>query len=85
MESYEARVNVTVAGQNGDMVDPVAWDSTDAVLKAMVTEAIQGGGIPGITAAEVVDLSNYMIDRFAASEARPYNLLQIRPKTAFGA
>ncbi len=44
----EARVNVTFGGQNGDLPDPVFYDSTDGDIRAMVTEAIRDGSIPGI-------------------------------------
>jgi hypothetical protein len=80
----EARVNVTYGGANGDLPDPVSFDATDAHVKAMVGEALHTGGIPGLQAAPDADLSDYVVDRFRANEARPYNLVQMRPKTPFG-
>ena len=80
----EARVNVTFGGANGDLPDPVSFDSTDANVKAMVGEALRTGGIPGLQADPDADLSDYVVDRFRANEARPYNLVQMRPKTPFG-
>ena len=50
----------------------------------MVTEALRTGGVPGIAAMRFVDLRDFVIDRYRATEARPYNLIQIRPKTPFG-
>jgi hypothetical protein len=49
-----------------------------------VTEAVRNGGVPGLDPAADADFADYVIDRFEASEARPYNLLQVRPKTPFG-
>jgi len=84
METNEAKINITFAGSNGDLPDPVLFDSTDADVKQWVTEAIRTGGIPGIAANLDVDLQDFVVDRFTANEARPFNLLQIRPKTPFG-
>ncbi len=81
----EARVNITWAGQNGDLPDPVAYDATDGDVRQWVTEAVRTGGVPGITAAPNAGFRDFVIDRFPATGARPYNLIQIRPKTPFGA
>lgn len=84
IKDTEARVNVTFSGSNGDLPDPVMFQSTDADIKAWVTEAVRTGGIPGIAAAPNADFSDFVIDRFTATEARPHNLLAVRPKTPFG-
>ena len=81
----EARVNVTYQGQNGELRDPVFFQSTDGDVKNWVTEAIRNGGVPGIGADANADFRDYVVDRFGPTEARPHNLIQIRPKTAFGA
>lgn len=80
----EARVNITWAGQNGDLPDPVSYDATDGDVRQWVTEAVRTGGVPGVTAAPYADFRDFVIDRFPASGARPYNLIQVRPKTPFG-
>jgi len=80
----EARVNVTWSGQNGDLGDPVLFDSTDADVKGWLTEAIAGGSIPGIDPDPNVDLGDFVIDRFAANDEVPYNRIMVRPKTPFG-
>jgi len=79
-----ARVNVTYAGSNGDLPDPVNFDAPDEDVKRWVTEAVRGGGIPGIRADAGADFTDFVVDRFRANEARPYNMIQIRPKTPFG-
>ena len=84
IKDTEARVNVTFGGKNGDLRDPVMFQSTDADLKTWVTEAVRTGGVPGIDAAPDADFSDFVVDRFTATEARPYNLVQLRPKTPFG-
>lgn len=83
VQDYEARVNVTYGGQNGDLPDPVNFESTDGDVKGWVTEALRAGGVPGMTAT-TADFRDFMVDRFPATEARPYNLIQLRPKTPFG-
>jgi len=80
----EARVNVTYANQNGELRDPVFFQSSDADVKAWVTEAVRNGSIPGVRADATADFRDYVVDRFQPTEARPHNLLIVRPKTAFG-
>ena len=80
----EAVVNVTFSGQNGELPDPVNFQAGDGDVKGWVAEAIRTGSIPGLHAAGNVNLGDYVVDRFPATEARPYNLIQVRPKTAFG-
>lgn len=81
----QARVNVTYAGSNGDLPDPVSFDANDGDVKGWLTEALRTGGIPGIPAQPAADLRDFVIDRFEANDARPYRLIQARPKTPFGA
>lgn len=84
MEAYEAKVNVTYKGQNGDLPDPVTFDSTDGDVRGWVAEAIRGGGVPGINADPNVDLKDFVVDRFPADATTDYNRLMLRPKTAYG-
>lgn len=84
MEAHEARVNVTYNGANGDLPDPVNFEATNGDILQMVTEALHTGSIPGIPADENANLTDFVVDRFAASDVRPWNMLQIRPKTPFG-
>jgi hypothetical protein len=84
VETFEARLNVTYAGSNGDLVDPINFDATDEDIRSWATEAVRAGNIPGIAADPNVDFSNFVIDRFTANDTRPYQLCQIRPKTPFG-
>jgi hypothetical protein len=79
----EARVNVTYGGHNGDLPDPVSFDATDADVKQWVTEAVRTGGVPGIPSQEA-DFADFVVDRFTATEARPYAAMFLRPKTPFG-
>ena len=84
IKDTEARVNITYGGKNGDLPDPVMFQSGDGDIKAWVTEAVRNGGVPGLDPAPTADFGDFVIDRFAASDARPYNLIQVRPKTPFG-
>lgn len=84
MVANEARVNITWRGQNGDMPQPVYFDSTDNDIRQWVTEAVRHGGVPGIAESLHADFRDFVIDRFAANGTRPYNLIQVRPKTPFG-
>ena len=84
MENTQARVNITYNGENGDLPDPVFYDSSDSDIKAWVTEAVKAGSVPGIPADEHADFNDFVVDRFTANAERDYNLIQIRPKTPFG-
>lgn len=84
LRAHEARLNITWNGQNGDLVDPVPFDATDAELKAMAFEAVRGGSIPGIRADRFIDLDGFVVDRFTATAETPYNRVFVRPKTPFG-
>jgi hypothetical protein len=81
----QAKVNVTYGGQNGDLPDTVSVDAADGDIKAWVTEAVRGGGVPGIPAAPTANFADFVVDRFAANETRPWALFSVRPKTPFGA
>lgn len=83
IEAHEARLNVTWNGQNGDLADPVNFDSADGDVLQWAAEAIRAGDIPGIDADPNVNLTDFVIDRFGATEDQP-NKLYIRPKTPFG-
>lgn len=80
----EARVNVTWARQNGELPDPVFRDATEPDVRRMVTEAVRSGSVPGIAADPAADFTDFVVERFGPTEARPYNIIYVRPKTAFG-
>jgi hypothetical protein len=84
INANEAMVNITWNGQNGDLPDPVHYDSTDGDVLQWITEAVRAGNVPGIRADPKATFRELKIDRFARNGARPYNLIQIRPKTPFG-
>jgi len=80
----EARVNVTWAGQNGDLPDPVHGRATDGDIRRFVTEAVRAGDVPGIPRDVRASFQDFVVDRFPANDLRPYPLIQVRPKTPFG-
>lgn len=84
MEDYEAKLNVTYGGQNGDFEDPVNFDATDGDIRQWATEAVRAGTVPGIPAAPDADFTDFVVDRFEATDSRPFKLLALRPKTPFG-
>lgn len=84
MNDNVAKVNITISGNNGDLLEPVPFSATDAEIKSWVTEAVLNGSVPGIPATPNVDLSDFVVDRFSPTEARPYSLIILRPKTPFG-
>jgi len=84
MEQNEARLNITFAGQNGDLPDPVPYDAANGDVFQWATEAVRAGSVPGLPADATADFSDFVLDRFPANETRPYNLLSLRPKTPFG-
>lgn len=79
----EAVLNVTFSGQNGDLPDCVAFDAPDEQIRFWATEATRMG-VPGILADADADFSDFVVDRFRATEEIPYNRIFLRPKTPFG-
>lgn len=83
----EAIVNITWAGNNGDLRDPVSFDATDAEIRTWVAESIRTGSVTNIVAdvnATVEDFSDFIVDRFVSSEETPYNRIFLRPKATYG-
>ena len=78
-----ARMNITWAGQNGDLPDPVAYDTPTAQLLQMAKESIRNGDVPGIPQDVNADLTDFVVDRFPATGELP-NRVFIRSKTPFG-
>ena len=83
IEANEARVQVTWAGQQGDLPDPVLYQATEGDIKQWVTEAVRGGDIPGIDAAPEANFQDFVVQRFDAKDGQP-NRISIRPKVPFG-
>ncbi len=75
--------NITWAGSNGETRDPVPYDSSDAQLQQIATECVRAGDVPGIPADPNADFTNFMVDRFPATDEHP-NRIFLRPKTPFG-
>ena len=82
---HQARLNITWAGENGDLPDAIDFDATDAQILTWAAEAIQNGGIPGINADPGANLADYVVDRFPPGAGIEYSRVAIRPKTPFGA
>lgn len=80
-----ALLNITWAGQNGDLADPVRWDASDAELRQVAMEAVRSGSVPGIAADGHADFRDFVVDRFTATGEVAWNRLFLRPKTPFGA
>lgn len=79
----EAVLNITWAGQNGDLPNPIMFDSTDEDIRRWATEAVRTG-VPGITADAAVDFQDFVVERFSSTAGLP-NRVVLRPKTPFGA
>lgn len=79
---HEAILNITWSGQNGDLPNPILFDSTDTDVRRWATEAVRNG-LPGITADETVNFQDFVVERFPATGGLP-NRVVLRPKTPFG-
>lgn len=78
----EAILNITWAGQNGDLPNPILFDSTDTDIRRWATEAVRNG-IAGITADANVNFQDFVVERFSATDGLPSRVV-LRPKTPFG-
>ena len=83
MEGYEAQVNITYKGKNGDLPDPVVFDAAKGDILQWVTEALQNG-VGGIPSDPNADLTGYVVEKFERDEAVDINRIVVRPKTEFG-
>ena len=79
----DALLNITFAGENGDLKETVDFDATDDQIRIWATEAVRAGGIPGISAHPDVDFTSFVVDRFSAKDDLPCRVV-LRPKTPFG-
>jgi hypothetical protein len=87
MEDHEAKLNITYQGQNGDLVDPIEYDSTDAQVRAAAVEAINSGGVHGFDDVGAVTpyiFEDFVVDRFPSPAPGTPNNMFLRPKTPFG-
>lgn len=80
----QAKINFDWGGQNYDYPGFVRYASTPGEVLAWVTEAIRNG-FAGFTADPRADLTGFQVDHRGPTEQRPFNLIQVRPKTSFGA
>lgn len=80
----EAKVNLTWAGQNYDLTDPVPYDIPEEQLRAALSEVIRAGddGIPADQ--DVAMMANFVVRRYEPTATRPSRLITVRPKTEFG-
>jgi hypothetical protein len=85
LRADQARLNNTWAGDNGDLPDAVGWDLDDEQIRQIALESIRSGSVPGIAADRDANLTDFVVDRFGASDDVPYHRLFVRPKTPFGA
>ena len=82
LRPFEARLNITHDGRNGDFVEPVPFDASDTELIRWATEAVRAGLLGDVRGR--VDLTGYVVDRFAATAKVPHHRIFVRPKTPFG-
>lgn len=80
-----ARLNVTWGDYSEDLPNPIRYDLTDEEIKAMATEAVRGGAIPGIPADPRANFTDFAVRRPRVTEATPVRRIMLAPKTAFGA
>lgn len=79
----QSRVNITWAGENVDLPDPVPTDATEADIRRIATESVRAG-VPGLLADPGADFKDFVVDRFGPTDERPFSLIMLRPKTPFG-
>jgi len=79
-----ARLNITWNAQNGDLGDPVPYNLDDPTIKNLAAEAVRGGSVPGISAGENPNFTDFVVDRFPPTDTLNFHRLSLRPKTPFG-
>ncbi len=84
IQNDQARLGITWSGQYGELPDPIHYNSTDGDIRQFATEAVRNGDVPGIRADAAVNFTDFVVERFASTAERPWNTVQLRPKTPFG-
>lgn len=84
METNQAKLIISYNAQLGELPDPVNYDAGLASIQTWATEAVHSG-IPGITADPTANFTDFVVDRYPATDDIPYNRLMLRPKVPFGA
>ena len=64
LQNDDARVNITDGGNNGDLPILSTSNTPDPYIKHMVTEAVRGGGVPGINGEINADFSDFVVIAF---------------------
>jgi len=83
MTPQMAQLNITWNGQNGDLPDPIAYDMSDSDVRQLAKEVVSNEGIPGVTQDANADFTDFVVDRYPATEEKP-NRVMLRPKVPFG-
>lgn len=78
-----ALVTIDYDGQQGDLPDPIPFNTPDPDVIRIAQEAWRGGLVMGVPADPNANLANYLVKRFPANEANP-NRMSVRPDTPFG-
>lgn len=84
MDETQARLNITYRGQNGDLPDPVYFDTDKEDIRRIATEAVASGAVLGIPADEGADFTDFVVEYHRPNEGRDHNLIFLRPKAPFG-
>jgi len=79
-----ASLNITWAGSNGDLREPVPYDMSDAEVKQIAAEAVRSGSVLGIPADAAVDFTDFTVNRFNSTPDVQANRLFLHPKTPVG-
>jgi hypothetical protein len=79
----EAVVIVTYEGEQGELTNPVPFESAQGDVLAWVKESIESGSVRGMTAHQNVDLADFVVTPYVAKDGLP-NRLVVRVKTPFG-
>ena len=74
-------VNITYAGQSGNLVTQLDVGMDDNSIRRICEEAVRGGEVPGVLGNIPRNaFANFVIDRFNGPETR----FVVRPKVPFG-
>lgn len=81
-EDY-AKLNITYAGEQGDLPAPIPFDIDDDEVRRIAAEAIRAGTVPGIDADPTASLDGFIVKPYGARDGLP-NRIVIRPATPYG-
>jgi hypothetical protein len=79
----EAQISVIFAGIKANLPDPISMEVSDLYIRQHITNLIRTGKLIDFPQDSTADFRDYVVDRQAPTEDRPWFLFIVRPQTRY--